>query len=85
MRLNDSSISVKNLSMANISLSTPVPTHGPSGAVFLQTKLAQGIAGTFVWIALFLTCQQVCTLFLFSSIDLNGSLHDVFVICLVIT
>lgn len=27
--------------------------------IFLQTKLAQGIAGAFVWVALFLTCQQV--------------------------
>lgn len=31
----------------------------PLDQIFLQTKLAQGIAGTFVWIALFLTCQQV--------------------------
>lgn len=28
--------------------------------VFLQTKAAQGIAGIFVWAALFITCQQVC-------------------------
>lgn len=27
--------------------------------VFLQTKAAQGIAGVFVWAALFITCQQV--------------------------
>lgn len=31
----------------------------PSEPIFLQTKLAQGIAGTFVFAALFLTCQQV--------------------------
>lgn len=28
--------------------------------IFLQTRTAQGIAGIFVWLALFLTCQQVC-------------------------
>lgn len=28
--------------------------------IFLQTKAAQGIAGAFVFAALFLTCQQVC-------------------------
>ena len=27
--------------------------------IFLQTRAAQGIAGAFVWVALFLTCQQV--------------------------
>jgi hypothetical protein len=26
----------------------------------LETKAAQGIAGAFVWVALFITCQQVC-------------------------
>lgn len=31
----------------------------PSEPIFLQTKTAQGIAGTFVMAALFLTCQQV--------------------------
>lgn len=31
----------------------------PSEPIFLQTKLAQSIAGTFVVAALFLTCQQV--------------------------
>jgi len=30
--------------------------------IFLQTRAAQGIAGVFVWIALFLTCQQVLTI-----------------------
>lgn len=38
-------------------LNTVVQT--PSEPIFLQTKLAQGIAGTFVFAALFLTCQQV--------------------------
>lgn len=27
--------------------------------IFLQTKLAQCVAGIAVWLALFLTCQQV--------------------------
>jgi len=27
--------------------------------IFLQTRAAQVIAGVFVWVALFLTCQQV--------------------------
>lgn len=31
----------------------------PTDPIFLQTKLAQGIAGFFVWAALFLTCTQV--------------------------
>ncbi|XP_075226123.1 transmembrane endosomal protein isoform X1 [Lycorma delicatula] len=44
---------------------TPGPhwsTVHPSASgdpIFLQTKLAQGIAGAFVWVALFLTCQQI--------------------------
>lgn len=33
--------------------------HHVGDGVFLQTKTAQGIAGAFVWVALFLTCQQV--------------------------
>ena len=37
------------------------PTHAP---IFLETKAAQGIAGAFVWVALFLTCQQVCEIFI---------------------
>ncbi|CAG5097997.1 Similar to TMEM184B: Transmembrane protein 184B (Bos taurus) [Cotesia congregata] len=27
--------------------------------IFLQTRAAQGISGAFVWLALFLTCQQI--------------------------
>ena len=27
--------------------------------IFLQTRACQGISGAFVWLALFLTCQQV--------------------------
>lgn len=44
-------------------ISLPETTHHPytgaSDPIFLQTTLAKGIAGTFVWAALFLTCQQV--------------------------
>lgn len=39
--------------------SSPSVIQAPSEPIFLQTKLAQGIAGTFVWAALFVTCQQV--------------------------
>lgn len=35
------------------------PLRHVGDGVFLQTKTAQGIAGAFVWMALFLTCQQV--------------------------
>lgn len=37
-----------------------VPKEGTP--IFLQTRAAQVIAGIFVWIALFLTCQQVSTI-----------------------
>lgn len=36
------------------------PLSHVGDGIFLQTKTAQGIAGAFVWVALFLTCQQVC-------------------------
>uniref|UniRef100_A0A1B0EZZ4 Uncharacterized protein n=1 Tax=Phlebotomus papatasi TaxID=29031 RepID=A0A1B0EZZ4_PHLPP len=34
------------------------PLSHVGDGIFLQTKTAQGIAGAFVWVALFLTCQQ---------------------------
>ncbi|XP_017878970.1 transmembrane protein 184B isoform X2 [Ceratina calcarata] len=37
--------------------STPIPEE--VAPIFLQTRAAQGIAGAFVWLALFLTCQQI--------------------------
>ncbi|EDS36548.1 conserved hypothetical protein [Culex quinquefasciatus] len=37
----------------------PLISHVGDG-IFLQTKTAQGLAGIFVWIALFITCQQQC-------------------------
>lgn len=36
----------------------PLISHVGDG-IFLQTKTAQGLAGVFVWIALFIACQQV--------------------------
>ncbi|XP_055611163.1 transmembrane protein 184B isoform X2 [Uranotaenia lowii] len=36
----------------------PLISHVGDG-IFLQTKTAQGLAGIFVWIALFITCQQI--------------------------
>lgn len=36
---------------------TDIPKEGTP--IFLQTRAAQCIAGVFVWVALFLTCQQV--------------------------
>ncbi|KAJ9594986.1 hypothetical protein L9F63_013708, partial [Diploptera punctata] len=38
-----------------------LPTASVHAPIFLETKAAQGIAGAFVWIALFLTCQQIKT------------------------
>lgn len=35
------------------------PLSHVGDGIFLQTKTAQGLAGAFVWVALFLTCQQV--------------------------
>lgn len=53
--------------MTSISISAFCENTSP---IFLQTRAAQGIAGAFVWAALFLTCQQV--------------LYDVFAIFLLI-
>ncbi|XP_037935522.1 transmembrane protein 184B isoform X1 [Teleopsis dalmanni] len=42
-------------------MSTPIDpliSHVGDG-IFLQTKTAQGLAGIFVWAALFITCQQI--------------------------
>lgn len=38
---------------------TILPTSAEATPMFLETKAAQGIAGAFVWIALFLTCHQI--------------------------
>lgn len=42
---------------AALAISDPL-SHVGDG-IFLQTKTAQGLAGICVWVALFLTCQQV--------------------------
>jgi hypothetical protein len=39
------------------------PLSHVGDGIFLQTRTAQGIATSFVWIALFITCQQVSVLF----------------------
>lgn len=58
------------LASAFISSAVPFTIHHisstPPDQIFLQTKLAKGIAGVFVWIALFLTCQQVYILSIMS-------------------
>lgn len=46
---------VDNMTSTN---ATAMPNEG-AAPIFLQTRAAQGIAGAFVWVALFLTCQQV--------------------------
>nr|XP_034175340.1 transmembrane protein 184B isoform X1 [Osmia lignaria]XP_034175341.1 transmembrane protein 184B isoform X1 [Osmia lignaria] len=38
---------------------TSVMSEKETAPIFLQTRAAQGIAGVFVWLALFLTCQQI--------------------------
>lgn len=48
-----------NSSMMPIQETTHHSLTEASDPIFLQTTLAKGIAGTFVWAALFLTCQQV--------------------------
>lgn len=35
------------------------PAVWVGSGIFLQTKMAQGMAGAAVWLALFLTCHQV--------------------------
>lgn len=52
-------VQVKEQSAAALGME-PIISHVGDG-IFLQTKTAQGIAGAFVWVALFLTCQQVST------------------------
>lgn len=44
------------------SLGAMDPLSHVGDGIFLQTKTAQGIAGAFVWVALFLTCQQVSSI-----------------------
>ena len=39
--------------------SSTVPPH-PHDSIWLMSASAQGIAGVFVWAAVFITCHQVC-------------------------
>lgn len=56
-----SSPTTPNSSAAAPTTSATWSTMSPvvDDSLFLQNKLAQGVAGVFVWAALFLTCQQV--------------------------
>lgn len=56
------SVTTEISSAAALAIADPL-SHVGDG-IFLQTKTAQGIAGACVWVALFLTCQQVCTILL---------------------
>lgn len=49
---------VANATTVTASITETVHSQ-PSEPIFLQTKLAQGVAGFFVWAALFLTCTQI--------------------------
>lgn len=44
--------------LTNASTTTPSPHHHDS--IWLMSASAQGIAGVFVWAAVFITCHQVC-------------------------
>lgn len=59
--ITTSSSSVKLNFMPQMSAAaTPIdPLSHVGDGIFLQTKTAQGLAGIFVWAALFITCQQV--------------------------
>lgn len=62
-----------NKSTSNLVLREHTMTEGPAAAIamdpvllshvgdgiFLQTKTCQGLAGIAVWVALFITCQQI--------------------------
>lgn len=45
--------------MSTTTVSDEVSYSNEGTPIFLQTRAAQCIAGVFVWVALFLTCQQV--------------------------
>lgn len=48
--------------------------------IFLQTKTAQGLAGICVWVALFLSCQQVILISFFSLLLWNFEHFDTYTI-----
>lgn len=43
----------------HFSASDPFPISHVGDGIFLQSKTAKFLAGAFVWMALFITCQQV--------------------------
>lgn len=47
-----------NSSILSNTSTTPSPHHHDS--IWLMSASAQGIAGVFVWAAVFITCHQVC-------------------------
>ncbi|KAI9587342.1 transmembrane protein 184B isoform X1 [Glossina fuscipes] len=50
---------VVQMSPAQMSSAPIDPLSHVGDGIFLQTKTAQGLAGIFVWAALFITCQQI--------------------------
>lgn len=60
--------------VVNSQLTAMDPLSHVGDGIFLQTKTAQGIAGAFVWVALFLTCQQVCLLFV-TVLEVLNKIH----------
>lgn len=53
------SVTTKASHTAALAIADPL-SHVGDG-IFLQTKTAQSLAGICVWVALFITCQQVRT------------------------
>lgn len=48
------------ITQMSVAAASPIdPLSHVGDGIFLQTKTAQGLAGIFVWAALFITCQQV--------------------------
>lgn len=48
------------ITQMSVAAAAPIdPLSHVGDGIFLQTKTAQGLAGVFVWAALFITCQQV--------------------------
>jgi len=57
--MSTTSTTLSTLASTIVNNVTSTEPSKPSEPIFLQTKLAQGIAGIFVWAAMFLTCQQI--------------------------
>ncbi|CAK9815315.1 Transmembrane protein 184B [Anthophora plagiata] len=50
---------IVNSLVDNMTSTTVTTSKEEAAPIFLQRRAAQGIAGVFVWAALFLTCQQI--------------------------